>query len=139
LFAKPPADDPVGEDMDAFVSSARSAGAIQPGGPWLGIQFGPVPKPLAAHLGLEPGTGQMVLNIVEGSPADIAGMQQYDVITQIDSRPVVGEVESFIDILRTFAPGETRMLNVVRGSKPIQANLVIGARPEDAEITKYKY
>jgi len=42
---------------------------IEAGGPWLGIQFGPVPKPLAAHLGIDPGEGQMVLNVVEGSPS----------------------------------------------------------------------
>ena len=33
---------------------------VEPGGPWLGVQFGPVPKPLAVHLGLDGEVGQMV-------------------------------------------------------------------------------
>src|SRR5258707_12445768 len=56
---------------------------IEPGGPWLGIQFGPVSKATVSQLHLS--SGQMVINIHENSPADQAGLQQYDVITAIDS------------------------------------------------------
>lgn len=127
------------EDGDAFIVSAKSAGAIPAGGPWLGLQFGPPSKPLRAQLGIEEGQGQMVLNMVQGGPADTAGLAQYDIITAIDGRPVPAELDKFIDMIKTFVPGETRSLTFIRGGKQSQATLAIGSRPEDVESSQYKY
>ena len=127
------------EGDDAFIASAKSAGSIQPGGPWLGLQFGPPAKSLRVQLGLTEGQGQVVLNVIEGSPADTAGLQQYDVITAIDGRPVPSELDKFIDLIKTFAPGETRSVTYVRAAKSAQTSFVIGARPENVESPKYKY
>jgi len=130
----------LGDDAaDAFIMSAKSAGAIPAGGPWLGLQFGPPAKPMRVQLGIEEGQGQVVLNIVEGSPADTAGLQQYDVITAIDGRPVPSELDKFIDLIKTFVPGETRGLTYIRGAKQAQTNMSIGARPEEVESARYKY
>jgi len=139
-------DDQVGDvnvltddDGDAFIMSAKSAGAIPAGGPWLGLQFGPPSKPLRVQLGIEEGQGQMVLNIVQGGPADTAGLAQYDIITAIDGRPVPAQLDQFIDMIRAFVPGETRSLTYIRGGKQAQATLAIGSRPEDIEASQYKY
>lgn len=127
------------DDGDAFIVSAKSAGAIPAGGPWLGLQFGPPSKPLRVQLGIEEGQGQMVLNMVQGGPADTAGLAQYDIITAIDGRPVPAQLDQFIDIIKTFVPGETRSLTYIRGGKQAQATLAIGSRPEDVETSQYKY
>ena len=127
------------EDGDAFIVSAKSAGAIPAGGPWLGLQFGPPSKPMRVQLGIEDGQGQMVLNMVQGGPADVAGLAQYDIITAIDGRSVPSELDKFIDMIKTFVPGETRSLTYIRGGKQSQATLAIGSRPEDVETSQYKY
>lgn len=139
-------DDQVGDvkvldddDGDAFIVSAKSAGAIPAGGPWLGLQFGPPSKPLRVQLGIEEGQGQMVLNIVQGGPADTAGLVQYDIIIAIDGRSVPAELDKFIDMIRNFVPGETRTLTYIRGGKQAQATLSIGSRPEDLDASQYKY
>lgn len=112
---------------------------IEPGGPWLGIQFGPVSKPLAAHLDVGAGVGQMVLNIAEGSPADTAGFQQYDVIVSLDGKPVSSDIGKFLDTVRNFAPGQSHSYSVIRQGKSVQTNVVIGTRPADDAPVKYKY
>lgn len=127
------------DDDDAFIVSAKSAGAIPPGGPWLGLQFGPPAKSMRVQLGLEEGQGQVVLNVLEGSPADAAGFVQYDVITSIDGRSVPAELDKFIDMIKTFVPGETRNITYIRGAKPAQTAMTIGSRPEEVDATKYKY
>lgn len=127
------------EDGDAFIVSAKSAGAIPAGGPWLGLQFGPPSKPLRVQLGIEDGVGQMALNMVQGGPADTAGLSQYDIITEIDGRPVPSELDKFIDMIKTFVPGESRSLTYIRGGKQANATLSIGSRPEDVETQQYKY
>lgn len=117
----------------------RTAKAAEAGGPWLGIQFGPVPSPLATHLNLPADTGQMVLNVVEGSPADLAGIQQYDVITQFDGKDVAGDVGAFLERVRAFKPNEVHVATLRRGGQQLMVNVSIAARPEAADGFTYKY
>lgn len=112
---------------------------IEAGGPWLGIQFGPVPKPLAAHLKLAAETGQMVLNIVEGSPADQAGLTQYDVIVKLDGREAPADIKAFLDQVRGLQPGAACALGVIQAGDNRQLTLTVGERPSDPGPTKYKY
>jgi hypothetical protein len=116
-----------------------STGGPKPGGPWLGIQFGPVPKALAAQLKLDSTAGQMVMNVVEGSPADQAGLQQYDVITEIDGKTASTKIQDFMSVVQGFSPGESHSFSLVRGGDRIQSTVVIGARPEEIGPSKYKY
>ncbi|RIK67640.1 MAG: hypothetical protein DCC65_05775 [Planctomycetota bacterium] len=115
------------------------AADLPAGGPWIGVQFGPVPKALSAHLNLTAESGQMVLNVAEGSPADLAGLQQYDVITTIDGKPAPSDMSVFLDVVRGFAPNETHVFTVLRGSQQIQANLTVAARPAPDAMPKFKY
>jgi len=124
-----------------FVAAPLNEAAkdIEPGGPWLGIQFGPVPKPLAAHLGINPEEGQMVLNVVEGSPADGAGIRQYDVITKIDGSPTSANIESFLDVVRGFQPGQTHDFALLRNGNNVQISVTAGTRPDSPAESTYKY
>lgn len=112
---------------------------IEAGGPWLGIQFGPVSKPLAAHLGIDPAEGQMVLNVVEGSPADDAGLQQYDVITKIDGNATSADVAGFLDVVRGFEPGQTHDFALVRNGNNTQVSITVGTRPESTGPSPFKF
>ena len=112
---------------------------IEPGGPWLGIQFGPVSKPLATHLGIDTEEGQMVLNVIEGSPADEAGIQQYDVITKIDGNVTSSDVAGFLEVVRGFGPGQTHDFALVRNGNNIQVSVTVGTRPDSAASSTYKF
>ncbi len=112
--------------------------AAQPGGPWLGIAFGPVAKPLASQLRLDAGTGQVVTNVVEGSPADTAGLQQFDIITAIDGQNVSSKIGDFMSIIQAYKPGEAHSLTLLRGGQRMTATITIGARPEQIGASKYK-
>ncbi len=126
------------EDDDADDAGAK-AGDIQAGGPWLGIQFGPVPKPLASHLKVQSDVGQMVLNVAESSPADTAGLQQFDVITQIDGQDIPAKIGEFLDKVRAFNPNETHTFTILRGGQQTQSTITVGTRPDDLSSTKYKH
>src|SRR5262245_18759855 len=93
-------DEPADGGNTFFFQSAGSD--AKPGGPWLGIQFGPVSKPLAAQLRIDAGSGQMVTNVVEGSPADTAGLQQYDIIVNLDGSAASSSMDDFMNIVRGY-------------------------------------
>lgn len=106
------------------------------GSPFLGIRYSPIPKALAAHIGTEQGV--LVLNVVEGSPADEAKLQQYDVITEVGDRPAPPDAAGFIKMAQELGVGETVPFRIIRGAKPMTVDIRIGARPADAAM-KYKY
>ena len=123
----------------AEINVENAPSNIEAGGPWIGIQFGPVSRPLAKHLRLETDAGQMVLNVLKGSPAEMASIGQYDVITQIDGQTVSSDLGAFLDIVRSFQPGETHTLTVLRGGQLVDVNLVVGTRPDDAASREYLF
>ena len=58
---------------------------------WLGISVGEVPDSVAAHVATE-GAGVIILNVVEDSPADLAGLLAHDIILAIEGEGVEGDV-----------------------------------------------
>lgn len=112
---------------------------LKAGGPWLGVQFSPLPKPLASQLKIESGVGLMIGNVYEGSPADAAGLQQYDVITAVDGQKLTNDIGAFLEKVKVFQPGEAHAFSVVRGGQPVAANITIGTRPAMDQMPKAKY
>lgn len=107
------------------------------GSPFLGIRYAPIPKALAAHIGTEQGV--LVLNVVEGSPAEEARLQQYDVITHVGEQVAPPDAAGFIKMAQELGVGETVAFRIIRGAKPMTVDIRIGARPADSSAMKYKY
>ena len=69
---------------------------------------------VADSLGLERGTkGAVITDVIQGSPADQAGLKPGDVIVEVDRRPVASS-EQAIEALR--APQKNGHLLRVRGA-----------------------
>lgn len=111
--------------------------AAQAGGPWLGVQFGPVSDALAAHLHTK--NGMVILNIVKGSPADEAGLQQYDVVTSVDGRQLGNKPMDLANLVKTLRTGEKAELQLIRGGKQTSMSVTVGERPENWSAQGYKY
>lgn len=101
---------------------------------WIGVRMAPVPAALAAHLG--DAGGLMVANVAEGSPADKAGLRQYDVITAFAG----DEINSTDDLVNAIAEnGKSRTrITVLRGGDKKSLRIKPAARPESGEMT-FKY
>lgn len=69
--------------------------------------------------------GARVQGVTSGSPAERAGIQTGDVITQVQGHPVHDGIELIV-LIRSYRPGQTVTLGVERGgrSKPVQ--IVLG-------------
>lgn len=62
--------------------------ALQPQGPWVGISVGPADGVLRAQLRLPDGTGVVVTQVVPGSPAQHAGVEEDDILLSVNGKPV---------------------------------------------------
>lgn len=71
---------------------------------WIGMSTTTieVPRKVARPLGLEAGTAVRVLDVIEGGPADRAGIRAGDLIVQVDGQKV-----GTVDLLRRLLSGDT--------------------------------
>ncbi len=97
--------------------------------PYLGIDWQGITPAVAARYDLPVKWGVYVVQVAPGSPADRAGLQHGDIITQIGDTPL-DDKHPFINTLFEHKPGEVVNLKVVRGSQRLTLKVSLGERPE---------
>lgn len=94
---------------------------------WLGVSIENISEAKSGQAGV---AGVMVLNVVEGSPADTAGLEANDVIVSINGQAVGNEVGPAVDLIKNRKPGETINIGIVREGKPMTVSATLGSRAE---------
>jgi putative serine protease PepD len=93
---------------------------------YFGVQTLPIPADAAAQAGLK--GGLYVAGVVAGGPAAKAGLQQGDVITEIDGQTATSNVQ-LQELTLTKQPGDTVSIGFVRDGKTGKATVTLGAQP----------
>jgi 2-alkenal reductase len=111
---------------------------------WLGVSTQTVTPKLAAHFHFARSRGAAVQEVIEGAPADDAGLRggtRVEDFRGIEFRPggdlivAIGDqsVASAEDVVRViteqFLPGQTVLLTVLRGDQRLVVSLRLGDRP----------
>jgi serine protease DegQ len=96
---------------------------------YLGIRPVQVTAEMNDAFDLGSDTGVLVEEVVEGSPADRAGVAARDVIVRLDDRPLE-TVEDLFAELRKHEPGEKVTLTVLRGGDERTLEVTLGDLPE---------
>lgn len=97
--------------------------------PYVGIKMADLNDSIDKELGLPPGEkGVVVAQVVQGSPADDAGLQQGDIIQKIDNAPVATahEVQTLV---RAHKPGDQLSMTVSRNGQSNTIKLTVGNYP----------
>jgi hypothetical protein len=94
-------------------------------GSYLGVSTSQVPAPLRQHLGLPEGIGLVIEFVEPDSPAQKAGLKQYDILKKFDDQLLVN-AEQLAVLVRSRKPGDEVKLNLIRGGKEdtVSAKLV---------------
>lgn len=103
-------------------------GPSAPPNGWLGVSIGPLSEVKKAVLGTQ-GLGAEVHAVIEGSPAEAAGLQVGDVIRAIDNRPIE-HAEAVGYTLRGKPPGTKVQVVVFRDGKNVPFTVTLADRPE---------
>jgi hypothetical protein len=102
--------------------------------PWLGVMLSPVSGATARQLALEADTGIMVTNIAKDSPAADAGLEQYDVIVELNGQPVSNDFGVFSEEIVAIGVGGKANLAVIRGGERVNVVAALGEMPPAEEI-----
>jgi len=94
---------------------------------YLGVGLQPLTHGLREALEAPQDAGMLVAEVVEGSPAEQAGLRAGDVITKMDRRPVrsMGDVWRVLDYVQ---PGEKLAVEFVRDKNIEQLSVTVGER-----------
>lgn len=77
---------------------------------WLGVLIQPLDPEIAKELGVKEGVG--VHEVLEGSPAETAGIKAGDVVIEVEGK-IVKEVTELQRVISGFKPGQTVKMKVV--------------------------
>jgi len=118
---------PINVAMDV-AEQLKSKGKVSRG--WLGVVIQEVNKDLAESFGLDRAAGALVVQVLEGSPAEAAGLVTGDIITGVNGKEVYlsSDLPHLIGGLR---PGDKAKMSVVRSGKRKNISVEIGVLPED--------
>lgn len=115
---------------------------------WLGVYgLQPMDPEVAAFLKLDNQSGCVVSEVLEGSPAEAAGVQPRDIILALDGKPLPRlkpdrMVLTHVDrTLAALKPGDTLAITVLRGAERVELKATLADQPEllrEAERTFFE-
>jgi len=109
----------------AILVLGAAAWAQSPTG-YLGLVAKPVPRALARAAALTQGEGAMVVEVVPGGPAAVAGVRDGDLVVSVDGQKVV-DPEWLASQITARHPGSVVVLEVVRQRLHLTLRVLLGA------------
>lgn len=97
---------------------------------WLGVQIQHVTKELAESFKLSEASGALVAQVVEGSPADKAGLKVGDIITTFNNQEIV-EMSDLPKLVAETTVGNKVNMNIIRDGKKRTLSATIVELEED--------
>jgi serine protease Do len=97
---------------------------------WLGVTIQDVPAELAEYLGIKDGKGVLVSDVIEGDPADKAGIKPKDIITEINGEKVESS-RSLLKIVAGIGVGDIAKIKVLRDGREKTINVEIAKRMDE--------
>ena len=97
---------------------------------WIGVEPQNLSKELAESLNIPKETiGVLISGVLEGGPADKAGMKPGDVLTQVNGQ-AVSDVVTLLNRIAQTGPGDEAKINLLRKGKPMTLKVQVGKRPK---------
>jgi serine protease Do len=112
------------------LTQLRDHGRVQRG--YLGIQLHELDPDLARMIGLGEPRGALVVDVVEGEPAEKAGLRPWDVVTAV-SGEAIEDGDALVRTISALRPGTEIKLGVVRDGRPVTVAAQLEERGPDDE------
>ena len=115
--------------------AAHSSGGSSDGGPtpWLGVSIANLNSKLASQLDLSQETGVVILHVIDGSPAEDAGLQRGDILVSVDGESVDG-AKDVAQAVKDASPDDVLTLSVQRDDSTLSIDVTIGEHPWKTQV-----
>jgi serine protease Do len=101
---------------------------------YLGVVLQPLTPELEKALGIESVMGVLIGDVAAGSPAEQAGVQRGDVITELNGQQVT-EVPQLRNLVAAMMPGSKVQLGIVRSGRKQTLQVTLGELPQASQAS----
>ncbi|WP_324657622.1 S1C family serine protease [Burkholderia thailandensis] len=108
------------------LESIITTGAVTRG--WIGVEPQDVTPEIAESFSLAQKSGAIVAGVLQGGPADKAGIKPGDILVSIDDEEIT-DTTKLLNVVAQIKPGTPAKVHVVRKGKEFDVTVVIGKRP----------
>ena len=115
-----------------IIDDLRKEGKVKRG--WLGVHIQEVTPELADSLGLDVPEGALISRVMDGGPADIAGLQSGDVVINVNGE-VIRNLRDLPRFIASVVSGETVRISVWRDGKRKAIKVRIGSTPTTEQVS----
>jgi serine protease Do len=93
---------------------------------YIGVNVDPLDDALRAQLGLQPGKGMLITDVIAHSPAEKAGVKKHDIILELSDKPI----DKFEDLSKQVQENRDKpaTLKILRAGKPMNISVVGATR-----------
>lgn len=95
---------------------------------WIGVEPQDVTPEIAESFSLAQKSGAIVAGVLQGGPADKAGIKPGDILMSIDGEDIT-DTTKLLNVVAQIKPGTPAKVHVVRKGKELDITVVIGKRP----------
>lgn len=106
--------------------------------PYLGVFFEPISPAMAEQRDLPVDQGALIVQVIEGSPAEQAGLRVDDVVVAVDDRRITAD-RTLADLILNYAPGDEVELQVRRGPRNLSIPVELGVRPTSGPTGRFQH
>ena len=99
---------------------------------WLGVEIQELTPKLAESFGLKGKKGVIVAGVLRGGPADKAGLEPGDLITNLNGKPIEGAHAALNAIAQT-SPGDGLNIVGLRNGKQLELKATVAERPQQQQ------
>lgn len=114
------------------LESIITTGSVTRG--WIGVEPQDVTPEIAESFGLQQKSGAIVAGVLQGGPADKAGIKPGDILVTVNGEDIT-DTTKLLNVVAQIKPGTSTKVHVVRKGKQFDVNVVIGKRPPPPKQT----
>ncbi|MCA9017522.1 MAG: Do family serine endopeptidase, partial [Planctomycetaceae bacterium] len=102
---------------------------------FLGVGIQPISNELAKSFNIKVGQGAIITQVMEGSPAEAAGLKTGDIILNFANKDVSGP-RNLQGIVEQLIVGKTYVMEILRDGKHINQNITMKEMPKSFSVAK---
>lgn len=120
--------------MAAGAVVKKEAGAAGERG-WIGVELQDLDDDVAEAMDIEVDEGALITGVVDGSPADKAGLADGDVVVRFDGEPV-RDTRDLRRLVRAAKPGDKSTMVIVSNGKEKNVTVIVGSAADAPKVAR---